>query len=130
MSITLTPNFITYSDSYIPVLPSSMAVLKPIGATIVIPGPFQLPPMFDLDKDPRVQKQMTNFFRYKTLDKWLYDDMLDILNYFKVDDKGVRIIRSLDEYREDAVSKDSMSDIEKKVDYIEKYFLTEDTMYR
>lgn len=132
MSITLTPyttpNFITYSDSFTPIIPS---ILKPIGATVIIPGPsVPLPINLDLNRDPRVHKQVVKYFRYKTLDKWLYEDMSDILGYFKVDNRGVHLIDDMTEYREDAARTDSPEVIEQKINYIEKYFLTEDTMKR
>lgn len=125
-----TPNFLQYSDSYTPIIPSSAAVLRPVGATVVIPGSIPLPSYLDLNKDPRVHKQVVKYYRYKTLDKWLYNDMIDILGYFYVDDKGVHLINNLSEYREDAAATDSEQTIERKIEYIEKYFLTEDTMYR
>ena len=136
MSITLTPpyltpNFITYSDSYTPIIPSSAAILKPIGATVIMPGSlFPLPINLDLNKDSRVHKQVVKFYRYKTLDKWLYGDMIDLLGYFRVDDKGVSIIDNMSEYRQDAAARYDPQTIEQIINYIEKYILTEDTTYR
>lgn len=135
MSITLspylTPNFITYSDSYTPIIPSSAAVLRPIGATVIIPGPsLPLPIDLDLNRRSDVHQQVSRFFRFKTLDKWIYEDMIDLLGYFRVDDRGVHLIDNLSEYREDAAARDDPQVIEEKIKYIEKYFLTTDTMYR
>lgn len=135
MSLTLspyiTPNFITYSDSYAPIIPSAAAILKPIGATVIIPQPIlPLPSNFDLNKDPRVQKQVVKYFRLKVLEKWIYKDMISLLGYIKVDNTGASIINDMADYREDASSRDSPNDIDKKVHYIGKYVLTEDTMYR
>lgn len=130
-SSCMTPNFITYSDSYTPIIPSSAAILRPIGATVIIPGAaFPLPTDHDLNKDPRIHRQVVKYYRYKTLDKWLYSDMVDLLGYFRVDENGVHLINNLSEYREDAAARDNPEVIEQKINYIEKYILTEDTMYR
>jgi hypothetical protein len=127
----ITPNFITCSDSCTPIIPSSAAILRPIGATVVIPGPvLPLPSNFDLNKDPRVHKQVTKYFRYKTLDRWLYDDMVDLLGYFRVDENGVHLINNLGEYKEDIAERDDEQTKERKINYIEKYILTENTMHR
>lgn len=133
MSGTLSPYIppYPYSDGYLPIIPSAATILRPIGATLIIPGPaLPLPINYDLNRDPRVHKQVVKYYRQYTLDKWLYGDMIDLLGYFTVDNNGVHLIRNLSEYREDAAAKDTPEDIDKKVDYIKKYFLTEDTMYR
>ena len=101
-------------------------VLEPIGATIVIPGSMPLPSYMDLNKDSRVHKQVSKYFRYKTLDKWLYEDMNDLLGFFKVGPDGVHIARNAAEVKED--TQDTPENKEKKIAYIEKYYLTADTM--
>lgn len=167
MSLTLTPNFITFSDSQFPIIPSTLPTLptyplptvstpcgptkttligtpspcgepststltvyQPTGATVIFPNTLPLPANYDLNKDERVHKQVTKYFRYKTLDKWLYEDMADLLNWFRVDANGVHLINNTSEYREDSFSKDSDDIKEKKIDYIERYFLTFDTMHK
>ena len=117
---------ITYTDRF-PLIPSTAV---PIGATVIYPSNLPLPVNLDLNKDHRVHKQVTKYFMYKTLDKWLYGDMKNILAYFKVDNNGPRLIDNLSEYREDGAAKDDEQTIEAKIKYIEKYFLTYDTMYR
>lgn len=127
----LTPNFITYSDSYMPIIPSSVALLKPTGATVIIPGSIPIPSYLDLNKDERTHKIQSKYFMYKTLDKWIYDDMLEILNYFIVEPNGtVRLINNLSELKEDTVAKDSVDAIEKKIEFIETHILTERTMHK
>ena len=126
-----TPNFITLSDSYMPILPSSLNYFNPIGATVIFPSQIQLPANYDLNKDPRTHKIQTQYFRAKVLGKWLYDDLSDLLNYFIVaNDGNVRLLENLSEYRADTSANESLSNIEKKIDFIEKHILTEKTMYR
>lgn len=106
---------------------SVVPVIGPVGATVILPGSYTLPAPLDLNKDLRVHRQVTKYFRYKTLDKWLYENMSDILDYFKVSGDNVDIVKSLSE-----VGKQSHStqDIEKIIAYIEKNVLTEETMSR
>jgi hypothetical protein len=160
---TYTPNFVMYSDSPLPIIPSATSSvypsvypsatsiypsatsmypsatsvyttpsvyttnLVPTGATVIIPGPVTLPTFLDLNKDSRVQKQVSKYFMYKTLDKWLYDDMSDLFDYFKVDVNGARLLHNLSEHSE---AKKSPEDVEKIISYVEQYILTYDTMKR
>ena len=79
----------------------------------------------DLNSDPRVQKRMIKYFQMKTLDKWLMEDLLDILNYFRIDGKGnVDIINNMNEYKPNGVQHESVGQLEKRIDFIEKWFLT------
>jgi hypothetical protein len=129
MSYTIssaTPNFVVYSDSPFPLLPSYV----PYAGTIVIPGPVTLPTFLDLNKDRRVIKQVTKWFLYKTLDKWLYSEMSDVLNYFKVSSNGVEFLKNLNDYSNIDISQQKSDEVEKIIEYIEHYILTEDTMYR
>lgn len=123
MSFTLTPNFITYSDSYMPIIPSSISLFRPVGATVVIPGPFPLPSYLDLNQDERVHRQVTRYFRFKTLDKWLYEDMNDLLAHLRVDGGNVQPVA------EATTAKDSAEATEAKINFIERNLLTEDTMH-
>ena len=74
----------------------------------------------NMNTDPELRDRMVkHFYLYKTLGDWIYDDLLDVLNYFKVDEKGdVHLIKSMDEYKETTVDADSDSDIEKKIKYM------------
>lgn len=74
----------------------------------------------DLDKDPRIHKRLTKYYYYKILDKWLYDDLSDLLKFLDVKDNNVVIIKN--------DKKDSDTDIEKKIDFLEK-FLTKSFIY-
>lgn len=79
----------------------------------------------DLNTDPYAIAQIVNYFHKLTLDKWLFGELIDIINYFKIDGKGnVDIITSMKSYESKAYKKYSVSDMEKIVDFIEKYFLS------
>jgi len=124
-SINVLPSSTFYTpivDSY-GLSPVGVLPMTPVGATVLIPGTGSLPSFLDLNKDSEVQKRVTNYFRYKTLDKWLYNDMADVLDHFKVHGNDVKLTERVEEHKTD-------QDIEKIIDYIEKYILTENTMRR
>lgn len=151
---TITPNFLTFSsDSPLPILPSTITYtplanlpfvtsptyiptyttpyvghVGPIGATVIIPGSATLPQFLDLNKDPRIHDRVSKYFRYKTLDKWLYEDMSDLLGYFVVSSSGVQLVKNASDYKESLVAHMNPDDVEKIVNWIENYLLTEDTM--
>lgn len=84
----------------------------------------------NLNADPRVHQRLVKYFYYKALDKWLYEDLIDILNYLKIRNGKVDIINSMKEYDPLAVDKESDDDIRKKIDFIEKFFLSKRLMAR
>ncbi len=61
---------------------------------------------------------------YKLLDKWLYEELVDILNYFRVRDGKVVLISSMKDYDSSAVENDSIDMLERKIDYIQSDFFT------
>jgi hypothetical protein len=77
----------------------------------------------NLNVDPYIHDRMTKYYLAKTLEKWLYEDLIDVLNYIKVRDNKVDVISSLKEYNPVAVNSDSDATIKKKIDFLEKYFL-------
>jgi len=79
----------------------------------------------NINMNPETQKKITKYVQMKALDKWLPGDMIDILNYFKVDSNGkVDVIDNLNDYRPIASTNDTKQILEKKIDFIEEFFLT------
>lgn len=79
----------------------------------------------DLNTDPYTINQIVNYFHKLALDKWLFGELIDIINYFKIDSKGnVDLINSMKDYEAKAYKKYSVRDMEKIVDFIESYFLS------
>jgi hypothetical protein len=136
-SFNTTPNFVSHRFPF-PISPSSVVYtphapytpVAPIGATVIIPGPVTLPQFLDLNKDTRVINQVTKYFRYKTLDKWLYSDMTNLLGYFTVTASGVQFIKTISEYKNTPISQMNSDEVDKIIKWIEHYLLTEDTMKR
>ncbi len=61
-----------------------------------IPPQYYLPESSDLNYNEQARNTIIKYFRYKTLDKWLFGRMSDILSYFKVSGNKVEIVQSPD----------------------------------
>jgi hypothetical protein len=95
------------------------------------PTAYGLPDNLNLNNNSEIKSQITRTFWYKVLDKWLYDDLLDILAYITVDSSGkVDLIKNIADYKSSSTDSDTLETIEKKTDFIERYFLREDEMYQ
>lgn len=144
MSISNYAPIILTSDSPVPLIPSLLTnpilpVLPTINRYPTVPiittiNPlvtFPLHPSLDLNRDSKLQQMMTKYFYYKTLDKWLKreKDMLNILNYLKITDRGVELINNINDYKSNNTDKDTQNNIDKKVDYIEKNIFSKDDMH-
>jgi hypothetical protein len=73
-----------------------------------------------IDDDVNMRDKMVDYFYDLVRDKWLLDDINDILNYYKYDDKTVHMISSLSEYNKHNISKDTDKSAQEKVKYITK----------
>lgn len=73
----------------------------------------------NLNADPRIHARVVNHFYYKTLEKWLYNSLKNILGYLVIKDGKVNVISKSSDYKKEV--KDSKSDMDKKINYIEKY---------
>lgn len=138
MVFTDVPLIIT-SDTPTNYIPSVMNLpqlpfIQPIFPFVTGTNPvvtFPIHPSLDLNNDKDLQKKVTKYYYYKTLDKWLkkQTDMLDILNYFKINNGNVELIKNTKDYDSKNIEKDTQQDIDKKVDYIEKNILTREAVY-
>jgi hypothetical protein len=72
-----------------------------------------------------VQKDVTKYFMYKTLDKWIYQDFPSVLKYLVYKDGKVSLIKKLADKENNEVSKDSEKALEAKADFIEEKILDE-----
>ena len=77
------------------------------------------------------QKQVTERLHYRMLDKWLYDDELAfVLKFLTINNGKVNVVKNMNEYKNNDIGKDSVSDVESKADYIEENILTLSAMRR
>ena len=80
----------------------------------------------DLNKDKSVQKTFTKYYFYKIVDKWFYKELLPLLAFIDTSTGKALLIKSLEFYDVQKLSKDSEEEIEKKVKYMENILLTKD----
>lgn len=79
----------------------------------------------NLNTQKHIQDKIIKYFRYKLLDKWIYGELLDILNYFKINSNGqIDILSNMKEYDVNRVQKDSKENIKRKINFVEDFFLT------
>lgn len=97
--------------------------LKP--PTIGLNSPFDYRTHFILDNDYRTVNKIVEYVYNKTTHKWLYNELGDILNYFKVDNDKVKVSDS--KLNNENLSRENK---EKIVRFIKKYYLTESMILR
>ena len=91
-------------------------------------------PTYVIDIDPGmddnyiVQRDVTKYLRYKTLDKWIYTEFPSVLKYLIVEKDNIRLVKSESERDNNKVSSNSTSELEAKSDYIGENILTEEAM--
>jgi hypothetical protein len=156
MSLTLTPlnlNLKTLSDISYPVVPTyttytPLSPLSPLSPsyitntnplTVVTPLTPQYTTLairptvyFDYDTGLNdsfiVQQDVTKYFQFKTLDKWIYTEFPSVLKYLVSNNNTISLIKKISDKDSNDISKDSESILEAKSNYIEKNILTEMSM--
>ena len=76
----------------------------------------------DVESNPRIHRKVIKYYYGETIGEWLYDELLDLLNYLTVSGDKVSVISSMSKYSPTTVDKDTQKTIEKKIDFIDKYF--------
>lgn len=139
MSIIFTPsssiftpsNTLLVSDPTSDILVSSEVILSSIFPTTILP-PLTISldyskPLISfyetIDDNLSVREKMVNYYFDVIRDKWLLDELNDILNYFVYRDGKVGLIKNLSEYHPNNIAKDSNKNAEEKVKYIEKHIM-------
>ncbi|CAH6421433.1 Hypothetical protein KVN_LOCUS263 [uncultured virus] len=84
----------------------------------------------DLNQDPKVQRNLTKIYYYKVLDEWLWEDFPEIFGYLTYQNGKVDLINNLNQYDPTASEKDSEQILNKKVDFLGKFFLTKSIMVK
>lgn len=103
--------------SNIPILPrvvSGFGIFNPTRAYYYDSG---------IGENPIARHDTNTDLRYKFLDKWLVEDYQDILKMLRVDGNSVKVLSKDDSDKND-ISKDSVKDIEQKIDFIGYEILT------
>ena len=116
---------------------SSVSPLSVFSPIITHPGPLTLSfeyskPLIGvyetIDTDPNVRKKMLDYYYDLIRDKWLLDELNDILNYFVYRDGKASMIKNISEYSPNNILKDTDKIAEAKVEALEKFFTKYDLM--
>jgi hypothetical protein len=78
----------------------------------------------DLNKDKTIQKTISKYFFYKILDKWLYQEFKPILAFVKISEGKPSLIRTMNDYKPESIDSDSLENIEKRIDYLQKILIS------
>lgn len=136
MSIIFSPTSDYLTSDYLisdsPGLVSTVSSLSPFQLPITVNLEYSKPLVSfyeTIDNQPNIQKMITTYYYYKVLDQWLYDDLSDVLNYFRVSNGNVQLISSVDEYKPLNINLDDEQTIDAKIDFIQKNLFTKYDMY-
>jgi hypothetical protein len=75
----------------------------------------------DLNDDKNVIKTVTKYYYYKTIEKFLKSEMIDILGYIHISGDNVDFIKNIKDY---TTKLPTESETKKKIDFIEDHFIT------
>ena len=134
MSLILSPSSSIYSP-YNPLIVTSEAIVSPevilssISPLYPLTKPITLSfeyskPLIGvyetIDTNPEVRSKMVSYYYDLIRDKWLLDELNDVLNYFIHRDGKISMIKSASDYNPANIAKDTDKIAEEKVEYIEK----------
>lgn len=104
-----------------------LTIVTPIGPQFITTRPSYIVDInTGMEDNYVVQRDVTKYFMFKALDKWLFEDWSYLFNFLVADKNGVKLVKSEDEREKNDSKKDSDELLEKKADYIEKHILTEE----
>ena len=95
--------------------------INPYNSNVVSSGFY-----YDLNKDKSVQKNLTKYYFYKILDKWIYKELMPLLAFVDISSEKPRLINSLSQYDVKKLLTNSEEQIEKKINYLERFIITKD----
>lgn len=114
--VILTQPQVYSSKSYTPYIG-----INPLTSNVISSGFYK-----DLNKDKSVQKNLTKFYFYKILDKWIYKELMPLLAFVDISSDKPQLIKSLDKFDAKKLVSNSSDEIEKKINYLEKVLITKD----
>lgn len=76
-------------------------------------------PYTNLNSDPKVRKRVTKYFYYKTFDKWVYKELINLLSYVSGGKKKLKLVSNLKSVKSNSSKKDNTSIIKKKSKFLE-----------
>jgi hypothetical protein len=122
-------NSIATSNILINPLDSVISINTPVDVLSVI-SPLNTSNVdMGLNSSWLVQKDATQYLLFRILDKWLYkDELCHLLKYLVVSEDNVTVVENIEQYKDVKICNDSVEDIEKKSDFIQKNILGQKEM--
>ena len=114
--IVLTQPQVYNSSSYTPYVG-----INPLTSNVISSGFYK-----DLNKDKSVQKNLTKYYYYKILDKWIYKSLMPLLAFVDISGNKPQLIKSLSQYDVKKLTTETPEQIEKKINYLENVLITKD----
>jgi hypothetical protein len=105
---------ITQKKNFVPFITTDP--LNPFGTVL---GSYQ-----SLDDDKDIHKKVTSHIYNKLVKKWFYDSLLPLLAFVKSDNGRYELIKSMSEYNPQSVKGESVSNIERKIEYMQDKIIT------
>jgi len=106
-----------------------MTVVTPIGPMITTMKPsYVIDIDTGMDDNFYVQRDITKYLLYKTLDKWIFSEFPGVLKFLIVKDDTVTVVKNEEEKDKNEISKNSADENRKKIDWIEENILGENEM--
>ena len=123
------PSYIVSPDNRVLLTPTSLSTVTVgkrgthnLSVDLTLSDPV-LSSYYNLDNDPKIHKQLSKYFYYKILDKWLLDDLSSLLGFVSIKGKKIKLTKRHSSKR------DSEKNIKKKIDFLEdKVFTYKDVM--
>lgn len=106
-----------------------LTVVTPIGPVITTLRPSYVVDIdTGMDNNYYVQRDITKYLLYKTLDKWIFNEFPSVLKYLVVENNTVKLVKNEAEKDKNDISKNTAKENELKVDWIEENILGEEEM--
>lgn len=106
-----------------------LTVVTPIGPIINTIRPSYIVDIdTGMEDNYNVQRDITKYLLYKTLDKWIFNEFPSVLKYLVVEKDSIRIVKNETEKENNDISKNSSAENEMKVDWIENNIFGEEEM--
>ena len=120
-----------------PIISNDAFILTPIDDFMNLPYKYDvqmtlknIPPYNSLNDQPDTKFRMGKFIYYKFLDEWIHTHKFrKILNYFKITNDNVSLLKDLGEYKKTNAEDYTKKDIKRISEYIEKHVLSKFDMY-
>jgi hypothetical protein len=105
-----------------------LTIVTPIGPVLHTRPSYLVDIDTGMDDNYYVQRDVTKYLLYKTLDKWIFNEFPSVLKYLVVDKDSIKLVKNEAEKEKNEISKNTAKENEMKSDWIEENILGETEM--